>query len=108
MSDGDLAGRRVLVVGAGTQPSPDPDAPTGNGRAISILAGRRGATVICADRDEAAAAHTAELVEREGASAEVVVADVAVNGSGAPAAAGEATVAADFVVEALDCAPTTL
>jgi NAD(P)-dependent dehydrogenase (short-subunit alcohol dehydrogenase family) len=77
VSDRDLAGRRVLVVGAGTQPSPDPDAPIGNGRAISILAGRRGATVICADRDEAAAAHTAELVEREGASAEVVVADVA-------------------------------
>ncbi len=72
-----LAGRRVLVVGAGTARSDDPDAPVGNGRAISILAAREGATVACADRDEAAARETAELVEREGGRAEVLVADVA-------------------------------
>jgi len=47
-----LDGRRVLVVGAGTQPSGDPDAPVGNGRAISVLAAEEGATLICADRDE--------------------------------------------------------
>ena len=29
---GRLAGRRVLVVGAGTRPSPEPDPPMGNGR----------------------------------------------------------------------------
>ena len=69
--------RRVLVVGAGTQPSPDPDAPVGNGRAISILAARQGATVVCADRDQEAAAKTAELVEHEGGAAEVLVGDVA-------------------------------
>ena len=28
-----LAGRRILVVGAGTQRSDDPEAPVGNGRA---------------------------------------------------------------------------
>jgi NAD(P)-dependent dehydrogenase (short-subunit alcohol dehydrogenase family) len=74
---GRLAGRRVLVVGAGTRPSPDPDAPVGNGRAIAILAAREGASVVCADRDQAAAEVTAELVRAEGARAEVVVADVA-------------------------------
>jgi NAD(P)-dependent dehydrogenase (short-subunit alcohol dehydrogenase family) len=74
---GRLAGRRVLVVGAGTRPSPEPDAPVGNGRAIAILAAREGASVVCADRDRAAADVTAELVRAEGARADVVVADVA-------------------------------
>ncbi|HEV3129335.1 MAG TPA: SDR family NAD(P)-dependent oxidoreductase [Solirubrobacteraceae bacterium] len=77
MTERRLEGRRVLVVGAGTQPSAEPDAPVGNGRAISILAARQGATVVCADRDRAAAAETAELVEREGGGAEVLTADVA-------------------------------
>ena len=55
---GALAGRRVLVVGAGTRSIDDPDAPIGNGRAISVVAGRAGATVTCADVDvEAAALH---------------------------------------------------
>jgi NAD(P)-dependent dehydrogenase (short-subunit alcohol dehydrogenase family) len=71
-----LTGRKVLVVGAGTRPSADPDAPVGNGRAIAVLAGRAGAAVACADRDEAAATATADLVRAEGATAEVVVADV--------------------------------
>ena len=74
---GRLACRRVLVVGAGTRPSPEPDAPVGNGRAIAILAAREGASVVCADRDRAAAEVTAGLVRAEGATAEVVVADVA-------------------------------
>jgi NAD(P)-dependent dehydrogenase (short-subunit alcohol dehydrogenase family) len=73
----ELAGRKVLVVGAGTQPSADPDAPVGNGRAIAVLAGRAGATVACADRDTDAAEATAALVRAEGATAEVFTADVA-------------------------------
>ena len=73
----ELAGRKVLVVGAGTQPSDDPDAPVGNGRAIAVLAGRAGATVACADRDTDAADATAALVRAEGATAEVITADVA-------------------------------
>ena len=40
---GGLTGRRV--VGAGTRPSPEPDPPLGNGRAISVLAAREGAAV---------------------------------------------------------------
>jgi NAD(P)-dependent dehydrogenase (short-subunit alcohol dehydrogenase family) len=77
VTSGRLAGRRILVVGAGTQPSEDPDAPPGNGRAISVLAAKEGASVICADRDEAAAAETATWVEREaGAAAAVTTADI--------------------------------
>jgi len=72
-----LQGRRVLVVGAGTRPSDDPDAPVGNGRAIAVVCGREGASVACADVDGAAASETAALVEKEGASASVVVGDVA-------------------------------
>jgi NAD(P)-dependent dehydrogenase (short-subunit alcohol dehydrogenase family) len=71
-----LEGRKVLVVGAGTQPSDDADAPVGNGRAIAVVAGRAGATVACADRDADAARATAELVEAEGAAAHVLTADV--------------------------------
>ena len=72
-----LEGRRILVVGAGTQVSDDPDAPVGNGRAISVLAGREGVFVVCADRDAAAAEETAAWIGREGGSADVVVVDVA-------------------------------
>jgi NAD(P)-dependent dehydrogenase (short-subunit alcohol dehydrogenase family) len=71
-----LAGRRVLVVGAGTRPSPEPDAPLGNGRAIAKLAAREGAAVVCADVDRAAAEETARIVELEGGKAHVVVGDV--------------------------------
>jgi NAD(P)-dependent dehydrogenase (short-subunit alcohol dehydrogenase family) len=73
---GRLAGRRVLVVGAGTRPSAEPDPPIGNGRAISVLAAREGAAVACADRDAAAAEATATLVRDEGQIAAVVLADV--------------------------------
>jgi NAD(P)-dependent dehydrogenase (short-subunit alcohol dehydrogenase family) len=66
----------VLVVGAGTQPSDEPDAPVGNGRAIAVLAAREGAAVVCADRDAAAAEETARWVREEGGDATVVVADV--------------------------------
>jgi NAD(P)-dependent dehydrogenase (short-subunit alcohol dehydrogenase family) len=82
---GRLTGRRVLVVGAGTRPSPEPDPPLGNGRAISVLAAREGAAVACADRDAGAAQATAALVRAEhaegpgdgGQAAAVVLADVA-------------------------------
>ncbi len=74
---GRLTGRRLLVVGAGTRPSPDPDAPIGNGRAIAVLSAREGASVVCADRDRNAAEVTARLVRAEAATAEVMIADVA-------------------------------
>jgi NAD(P)-dependent dehydrogenase (short-subunit alcohol dehydrogenase family) len=48
----------------------------GNGRAIAVAAARTGATVVCADLDEAAANATAELIEAEGHTAHVLVGDV--------------------------------
>jgi len=66
----------VLVVGAGTRPSSDPDAPMGNGRAISMVAAREGAAVACADVNEAAARETAEFIEAEHGQAAVLVGDV--------------------------------
>jgi NAD(P)-dependent dehydrogenase (short-subunit alcohol dehydrogenase family) len=73
---GRLAGRRIVVVGAGTQRSDDPDAPMGNGRAIAILAAQEGAAVACVDRDADGARATADLVEAAGGAAAVVVGDV--------------------------------
>jgi NAD(P)-dependent dehydrogenase (short-subunit alcohol dehydrogenase family) len=73
---GRLPERKVLVVGAGTRRSDDPDAPVGNGRAIAVLAGREGAAVACSDVDADSAAETATLVEKEGATSVVVVGDV--------------------------------
>ncbi|MDQ3145337.1 MAG: SDR family oxidoreductase [Actinomycetota bacterium] len=73
--EGRLEDRRILVVGAGTQRSDDPEAPVGNGRAIAVLAAREGAAVVCADVDGGAATETARLVEEEGSTATVVVAD---------------------------------
>jgi NAD(P)-dependent dehydrogenase (short-subunit alcohol dehydrogenase family) len=72
-----LEGRRVLGVGAGTQPSDDPDAPIGNGRATAVAAAREGATVVCADRDRGAAEETAAMIDKEGGTATVLVGDVA-------------------------------
>jgi NAD(P)-dependent dehydrogenase (short-subunit alcohol dehydrogenase family) len=77
MSGPRLDGRRVVVVGAGTQPSDDADAPMGNGRAIAVRAAGEGADVVCVDRDAGAAEETAALVRRAGRDARVVVADVA-------------------------------
>lgn len=66
----------MLVVGAGTRRSDDPDAPAGNGRAISVLAAREGAAVACADLDPEAAAVTAGLVADEGVATVVLQGDV--------------------------------
>jgi NAD(P)-dependent dehydrogenase (short-subunit alcohol dehydrogenase family) len=74
---GRLRDRRVLVVGAGTRDSDDADAPVGNGRAISVLAAREGASVACADRVGRAAQATADIISAEGGQAVVVVGDVA-------------------------------
>jgi NAD(P)-dependent dehydrogenase (short-subunit alcohol dehydrogenase family) len=71
-----LQGQRNLVVGAGTQPSDEPDPPMGNGRAIARRAAAEGAAVVCVDRDQAAADETARIVTEAGGEASVVVADV--------------------------------
>jgi NAD(P)-dependent dehydrogenase (short-subunit alcohol dehydrogenase family) len=71
-----LAGRTVLVVGAGTQPSDDDDAPVGNGRAIAVTAAREGAQVVCADRDDKAVEQTVAQIRDEGGAAGVALGDV--------------------------------
>jgi NAD(P)-dependent dehydrogenase (short-subunit alcohol dehydrogenase family) len=71
-----LQGRCITVIGAGTQPSRDPEAPVGNGRAIAVRAAREGASVICVDRDEEAAQGTWRQIAEEGNTAAVQVADV--------------------------------
>jgi NAD(P)-dependent dehydrogenase (short-subunit alcohol dehydrogenase family) len=73
---GRLTGRRIVVVGAGTRPSPDPDVTVGNGRAIAALCAREGAAVACVDVNEEAAKFTADLCAQEGTEAVPVVADV--------------------------------
>ncbi|MGH9055478.1 MAG: SDR family NAD(P)-dependent oxidoreductase [Acidimicrobiales bacterium] len=62
----DLAGRKILVVGGGTRPTDDPEAPPGNGRAIAITAARLEAAVAVADVDQAAAEATAAIIRSSG------------------------------------------
>jgi NAD(P)-dependent dehydrogenase (short-subunit alcohol dehydrogenase family) len=71
-----LAGRRVVVVGGGSIGVGDPEAPPGNGQAISVLAAREGAAVAVVDAVAEAAQETARLVEEAGGRAVTVVADV--------------------------------
>jgi NAD(P)-dependent dehydrogenase (short-subunit alcohol dehydrogenase family) len=77
VTTGRLAGRRLLVVGAGTRSIDDPDAPVGNGRAIAVLGAREGAAVACSDLDGGAAEETARLVREAGGTATVHVGDAA-------------------------------
>src|SRR6476469_9076645 len=73
---GRLTGRRIIVVGAGSRPSPDPEVTVGNGRAIAVLCAREGARVACVDVNEEAARFTADLCTQEGTAAVPIVADV--------------------------------
>jgi NAD(P)-dependent dehydrogenase (short-subunit alcohol dehydrogenase family) len=70
-----LAGRRVIVVGAGQAYDPGGEAPIGNGRAISVLCAREGANLALFDLDETSLSETARLAEREGSVVTVGVGD---------------------------------
>lgn len=87
-----LDGRRIVVVGAGTRITDDPEAPIGNGRAIAVLAAREGASVACVDVNRDAAEATASLISDEGGKAAVIAADV--SDAGACAALVDDAVAA--------------
>lgn len=69
---GRLDGRRVAVMGAGQQEYEMEDAPVGNGRAISVLCAREGASVAVADIDEDAAAATVRAVETAAGDAQAI------------------------------------
>ena len=71
-----LESRRILVVGAGTQRSDEPDPPVGNGRAISVRCAAEGASVACVDRDLASASETLALIEVAGGRGAAIDADV--------------------------------
>lgn len=73
---GRLRGRRIVVIGAGSQPSPDPEVTIGNGRAIAVLCAREGAAVACVDRNKEAADETARLCADEGGETATIIADV--------------------------------
>jgi NAD(P)-dependent dehydrogenase (short-subunit alcohol dehydrogenase family) len=72
-----LDGRRILVVGGGTRPNDDPDAPLGNGRAVALGVAREGGSVALTDIDAAAAQQSVDLVVAEGGVALARVADAA-------------------------------
>jgi hypothetical protein len=63
---GRLLGRKILVVGAGTRPSPEPNPPIGNGRAISVPCAREAPRSPAPTRMGTRRA-TLALVEKEGA-----------------------------------------
>jgi NAD(P)-dependent dehydrogenase (short-subunit alcohol dehydrogenase family) len=77
VSDGRLHGRRVLVVGAGTMPSEDIDAPPGNGRAISVRAAQEAAWVE-REAHRAAAVLTADITDEDECRA--MIADAGADG----------------------------
>jgi NAD(P)-dependent dehydrogenase (short-subunit alcohol dehydrogenase family) len=72
---GRLEGRRILIVGAGQEDHGLEDPPIGNGRAMSVLFGREGASVALADLNADSAEQTAEFVRAEGAQALVIGGD---------------------------------
>ncbi|QAY59553.1 SDR family oxidoreductase [Microbacterium protaetiae] len=73
---GRLEGRRILVVGGGqADHGGDDERMPGNGRAISVLAGREGARVVVADIARDSAEETAQRVRAEGADAFSVAGD---------------------------------
>jgi NAD(P)-dependent dehydrogenase (short-subunit alcohol dehydrogenase family) len=74
---GRLVGRRILIVGAGQQDYGLEDPPIGNGRAMSVLFAREGATLVLADVNAASLETTGALVRAENARCATVVADAA-------------------------------
>ncbi|MBC9177011.1 SDR family oxidoreductase [Roseomonas ludipueritiae] len=84
-----LAGRRVLVVGAGQRASNEPAPPVGNGRAMAMLFAREGASVACLDIVPEAAEATCRMIAGEGGHAVPITADVADPGA-IPRAVAEA------------------
>lgn len=74
---GRMEGRRVLVIGAGQRQTIDEAPPVGNGRAISLLCAREGATVACVDVNEEALEETVACIRAEGGTARPFLCDVA-------------------------------
>ena len=71
-SEGRLASKRAVVVGAGQTPG----ATMGNGRATALRFAQEGAHVLLVDRDDASVEETRAMILDAGGRAEVVVADI--------------------------------
>lgn len=71
MVDGRVAGKVAIVTGAGSRAD-----GIGNGRAASVLLARNGAKVTLVDQNEAWAGRTKTMIEDEGGTCRVVLADV--------------------------------
>jgi NAD(P)-dependent dehydrogenase (short-subunit alcohol dehydrogenase family) len=82
---GRLAGRRIIVVGAGQRNTVDEDPPVGNGRAMSVMFAREGASVACLDINKEAADDTVAQITKEGGNAFTEVVDVSDTAAIAPA-----------------------
>lgn len=72
---GRLTGRRILVVGGGQVSSNFDNELYGNGRAMSVLFGREGASVVVADLNEKSAVETVNKLHQEGAKAYAIAGD---------------------------------
>jgi NAD(P)-dependent dehydrogenase (short-subunit alcohol dehydrogenase family) len=72
---GRLAGRRIIVVGAGQRKIIDEEPPIGNGRAMAVLFAREGAHVACIDINKEAADNTVGQITSEGGKAFIDVVD---------------------------------
>lgn len=74
-----LAGKTAIVVGAGQTPGET----IGNGRAAAIRFAQEGAHVLLVDRDEESVEATRSMIIEGGGRAEVIVADIAEEGTAA-------------------------
>src|SRR6266478_4114914 len=84
-SHGRLEGRRIIVVGGGQRNVVDEEPPIGNGRAMSVLFAREGASVACIDINREAADNTVAQITSEGGKAFTDVVDVSDVAAIAPA-----------------------
>lgn len=73
---GRLKDRNILIVGGGQRVLDAATDPVGNGRAMSLLFAREGATVAVADMNRASAEETASLIGKEGGKAHAIEADI--------------------------------
>ncbi len=72
-SEGRLAGKTAVVVGAGQTPG----VTIGNGRATALRFAQEGAHVLLVDRDDSSVKETHEMVLEAGGRADFLVADIA-------------------------------
>ncbi len=73
---GRLKDRKILIVGGGQRVLDAATDPVGNGRAMSLLFAREGATVAVADLNRASAEETVSLIGKEGGKAHAIEADI--------------------------------